>query len=122
MSNFQFLGFKTHIREHSAHATTFLGYATVMLAKGLCTQAAHITGPTGGAKSFDSGAWVLTCSVRRINKTGEIRVEIPVAKASNGMYYKVVKLVPMVHERIHHATVPHLPTEEEITHALHGGQ
>lgn len=118
MHDVTFTGFHTLIRESNNHAVTMLGYASVVVAKGLCTQAAHITHSTGGARGFDSGAWALTCSVRRINKTGEILVEVPSTQSHGGMYYDAVKLAKGVREQILHTVAPYLPTEEEITTML----
>ena len=122
MPDVQFIGFRTIVIENSARTVTFLGYGTVVLAKGLCTQSAYITGPACGAKSFDSGAWSLTCGVRRINKTGEIRVDAPAIKGHDNMYHNVLKFASGVRELIQHELTPHLPTEEEITRTLQQGK
>ena len=123
MPDVRLTGFSTIIRHHPTYDTTFLGYASVILAKGLCTQTAHLCRYNTGARSFDSGAWALTCSVRRLNKTGEIRIDVPAIKCcGDGMWHPVVKLAPGVRESILHELTPHLPTEEEITTVVEANQ
>lgn len=113
----EFIGFRSYVKENSAGTRTFLGYATVVVPKGMCEQNAHFNGPNVGAMHFDNGTWMINCAVSKVIETGEIQIDLP-CRAPTGYghnrWYYLVKMSKEHRDQLTAFIISHIPAGDDI--------